>query len=69
MTAMSVDDPILTNEAARILGVSPDTVRFLERTGRLPAVKIGRGVRLFDRAIVIRVARQRERRQAADGPR
>ena len=50
---------ILTGEASRILNVVPDTVRHLERTGRLRAVKTSRGVRLFDRSDVERLARER----------
>src|SRR4051812_24033018 len=40
-------DFLLTNDAARYLDVSPQTIRVWERTGRLPAVKTERGVRLF----------------------
>jgi excisionase family DNA binding protein len=52
--------PLLTSSAARILNVTPDTVRAWERSGRLPAVKTDRGVRLFDRRDVERLARERE---------
>lgn len=40
---------LLTNEAARIIGVSPQTIRLWENVGRLRAVKASGGVRLFDR--------------------
>ena len=50
---------LLTNDAARLLNVSPQTIRLWERTGRLPAVKTTRGVRLFDRRDVERLARER----------
>ena len=53
-------DPVLTTEAARILDVSAETVRHWERVGILPAVKTERGVRLFDRRDVERVARERQ---------
>jgi len=67
---MFIDDrPLLTSEVARILDVSPDTVRHLERTGRLPALKTDRGTRLFNRADVERARVARERRQAAGGSR
>ena len=52
-------DPVLTTEAAHILKVSPETIRHWERIGILPAVKTERGVRLFDRRDVERLARER----------
>jgi len=52
-------DPLLTSEVARILEVSSETVRVWERLGRLPALKTGRGVRLFDRRDVERLVRER----------
>jgi excisionase family DNA binding protein len=51
-------DALLTSEAARILRVSAETVRLWERSGRLPAQKTGRGVRLFDRRDVLRLAQE-----------
>jgi excisionase family DNA binding protein len=59
---------LLTNDVARILGVSPETVRLLERLGRLPALKTERGVRLFDRRDVERLAREREERRTSRLP-
>jgi excisionase family DNA binding protein len=59
-------DPVLTNEAAVILGVSAETVRFWERTGRLPAVKTSGGVRLFNRCDIERLASEREAKRAAN---
>ena len=53
---------LLTSDAAYILKVTPDTVRYLERTGRLRALKTSRGVRLFNREDVERLAREREAR-------
>jgi excisionase family DNA binding protein len=38
---------ILTSEAANLIGVSANTIRYWERTGRLPALKTSHGVRLF----------------------
>lgn len=52
-------DPVLTTEAARLLRVSAETIRLWERQGRLPAIKTERGVRLFDRRDVERLARER----------
>ena len=62
-------DLLLTGEAARVLDVSADTIRLWERTGRLPAVKTARGVRLFDRRDIERLARERAQGRASDGTR
>jgi len=45
---------LLTNQAAQLLGLSPETIRRLEGLGRLPAVRTSGGVRvrLFRRADV-----------------
>lgn len=43
---------VLTSEAARILGVSAQSVRQWERLGRLHATKTAGGVRLFARSDV-----------------
>ncbi len=46
-----------TADAARILGVTPATVRLMERQGRLPSAgRTQGGIRLFRRAEVRRVA-------------
>ena len=59
-------DLIFTAESARICNVSSETIRWWEKIGRLPAaVKAGRGVRLFDRRVVQRLAD--ERKAAARG--
>ena len=50
---------LLTSEVARILGVSPETVRLWEGLGRLKATKTEKGVRLFERHEVERFARER----------
>lgn len=55
--------PLLTSEAARIIGVTPETIRIWADSGRLPAAKTTNGVRLFDRADVERVARERSGRR------
>lgn len=47
-------------DAAAILGLSPDMVRVLHRKGRLHAFRTPRGVRLFLRSDVERLARERE---------
>jgi excisionase family DNA binding protein len=59
-------DVVLTSEAARIIGVSAQSVRQYERSGRLPAVRTGTGVRLFKRADCeqLRQARENARRES-----
>ena len=52
--------PLLTGEAARVLKVSPQTVRLWERLGRIAAVKTSAGIRLFDPRDVERLARKRD---------
>ena len=56
---------LLTNDAARVCDVAPQTIRLWERAGLLPAVKTERGVRLFDRRDVERVKRERDERRCA----
>lgn len=53
-----------TGDAARLLDLSADRVRSLEREGRLPAVRTPAGVRLFRRVDVEALA---ARRAEADG--
>ena len=57
--------PLLTSEAARILKVSPQTLRLWERLGRIDALKTAAGVRIFDPRDVERLAQEREARQAS----
>jgi len=56
--------PLLTGQVARILDISPESVRLWERSGRLPALKTEKGVRLFDRRDVEAFKREREARRA-----
>ena len=56
--------PITVSEAARILGLSADRVRQLERTGALPSIRTASGMRLFDRTVVERVAGERQERRS-----
>ena len=56
---------ILPSEAARILGVSAGTVRWLVDTGKLPADRSSTGVRVLDRATVEHLAAERAARRAA----
>lgn len=53
---------VLTSWVARELGCSPDHVRHLERSGKLPAVRAN-GTRLFRPADVARVKRERQDRR------
>jgi DNA-binding transcriptional MerR regulator len=52
---------ILIGDAARILAISPNHVRYLERTGQLRARRIGH-IRVFVRAEVEALAADRYRR-------
>ena len=55
------DDRFLTTtDAARALGISSETVRLWENTGRLPAIRTVSGQRLFSRAVVDRIAHERQ---------
>ena len=54
--------PVLTSEAARILKRSAETVRALERSGVLKAIRTAGGVRVFNLTDVKRLAREREAR-------
>jgi excisionase family DNA binding protein len=53
-------DLLSVGDAAAILRLSPDMVRVLHRKGRLPAFRTPRGMRLFLRSDVERLARERE---------
>ena len=53
-------DLLSVGDAAAILRLSPDMVRVLHRKGRLPAFRTPRGLRLFLRSDVERLARERE---------
>ena len=59
---------VLTAEAARIIGVTPATIRVMEQQGKLPAIeRTENGVRLFDRETVERVAAERAAKRALPG--
>jgi excisionase family DNA binding protein len=55
--------PVTTSAAAKILQTSEGTVRALEKRGELPATRTSTGMRLFDPAVVERVARERAARR------
>jgi excisionase family DNA binding protein len=53
-----------TADAARVLGVTPATIRLMERQGRLPAAtRTEGGIRLFRRSDVERLARRRAKQR------
>jgi DNA-binding transcriptional MerR regulator len=62
------DEPelwMLTGDVARACAVTPETVRFWHRIGRLTALKTERGVRVFNRRDVERLARERQAKERA----
>ena len=61
MYTVVTTDKLLPYEVARILGVTPDTVRDMERAGRLRADRIG-GMRIFNRRDVEKLRVEREAR-------
>jgi len=60
---------LLTSEAARILNRSAEMVRVYEKSGKLPAVKIGGGRRLFKERDVRRLADELARKSPLGAPR
>lgn len=61
------DQLLSTSDAAKILNVSPDMVRYLERRGKLPAQYIGAGrTRVFRLEDVERLARERSQLEPPD---
>ena len=59
------DTPLTSADAGRLLGVTPARVRQLAVTGRLPHIRTANGIRLFQRADVERLARERAVRREA----
>ncbi len=56
---------LTTADAARILGVTPAAVRLMERQGRLPSAgRTQSSIRLFRKAEVVALAKQRARLRA-----
>ncbi|MBW8885978.1 MAG: helix-turn-helix domain-containing protein [Planctomycetia bacterium] len=58
------DDLMTASDAARILGVSVDMVRLLAKSGELSCKSTIGGMRLFRRADVVELGRQRERKRS-----
>jgi len=48
------------NDAAKVVKVSPDSIRLYEKTGKLAAIKTASGIRLFRKRDVERFARMRQ---------
>jgi excisionase family DNA binding protein len=65
MTRRDPDELMTPSEAARVLGLSPDSVRSFADTGRLPTLRTVSGRRLFRRGDVEKLAEER----AGDGAR
>ena len=59
------DDLMTPSDAARVLGLSADSVRVLSDSGRLPALRTISGRRLFRRSDVDRLAAERAQQIAA----
>ncbi len=60
------NDLLTPSDAARVLGLSADSVRVLSDNGRLPAMRTVSGRRLFRRGDVDRLALQRAQNGAAN---
>ena len=61
-------DLLTPSDAARVLGLSPDSVRVLSDSGRLPALRTVSGRRLFRRGDVDSLAADRAAASAARIP-
>jgi excisionase family DNA binding protein len=58
---------LMTSDVAREMGVTAQTVIYWERTGQLPAIRIGaRGTRLFRRSDVLAFKARRRRGQRTE---
>jgi excisionase family DNA binding protein len=62
-----LDDLLVVSDVARLLGLTPDAVRYHERAGRLPAQRTPGGVRVFRREDVekFKTLRKHERKELA----
>ena len=64
--ANSIDGLLTTEEAAKLLTVSPRTVWALTNAGALPAIRIGRSVRYSRQDIEAFIAARRTTTRKAD---
>jgi excisionase family DNA binding protein len=62
------NDLLTPSDAARVLGLSADSVRVLSDNGRLPAMRTVSGRRLFRRGDVDRLALQRAQNGGGRNP-
>ncbi len=62
MQQTNIQELVTVSEVARLLEVSEQTVRNLEKRGILPAARLSNGTRLFERETVdfLRVLRKRQ---------
>ena len=60
---VQVAELLTSGDAARVAGVSVDTIRVWDRNGVLHARRTAGGVRLFEREDVERVVSERQARQ------
>jgi DNA-binding transcriptional MerR regulator len=60
------NQPLTPRDAGRLLNVTPDQVRYLNRTGKLPATRLSNGHRIFTLANVLKLARARGIRTEPD---
>ena len=68
MKSTNNNELLLIGEAARLLDLSDERVRQLTRAGHLSPIRSGkRGIRIFHRDDVLRLKREREKREEANG--
>ena len=68
MKSTNNNDLLLIGEAASLLDISDERVRQLTAAGRLHPIRSGkRGIRIFHRDDVLRLKREREKREEANG--
>jgi hypothetical protein len=53
-----MQDPVTTSTAAYILGWPESTVRLRANSGRLPSRRLPSGIRIFERAVLERIAQE-----------
>jgi excisionase family DNA binding protein len=53
---------LTVSQAARLLDLSSDSIRRFEREGILPAIRVGKGHRLFTQSDVERLRVEREKK-------
>ena len=68
MKSTNNNELLLIGEAARLLDLSDERVRQLTAAGHLSPIRSGkRGIRIFHRDDVLRLKREREKREEANG--